>query len=55
MANKLLWGILGGAAIGAAFGYVGGNTAVGIAICTAAGAIAAGLWHHLEKRNQNSS
>lgn len=42
MASKLIWGILGGAVLGAAFGYVGGNTAIGIAICIAAGAVAAG-------------
>ena len=48
MASKLIWGILGGAVLGAAFGYVGGNTAIGIAICIAAGAVAAGGWHYIE-------
>jgi hypothetical protein len=50
MARKLIWGILGGVVLGAAFGYVAGNTAIGIAICMAAGAVAAGIWHHLESR-----
>lgn len=50
MASKLIWGILGGLVLGAAFGYVAGNTAIGIAICMAAGAIAAGIWHYLESR-----
>lgn len=50
MAGKLIWGILGGVILGAAFGYAGGNTAIGIAICMAAGAIAAGIWHYMEKR-----
>lgn len=31
MTTKLIWGILGGAVLGAAFGYVGGNTGIGIA------------------------
>lgn len=34
---------------GAAFGYVGGNTGIGIAICIAAGAVAAGAWHYMER------
>jgi hypothetical protein len=55
MARKLIWGILGGAALGAAFGYFGGNTAIGIAICTAAGAIAAGVWHYLERGKRGST
>ncbi|WP_173425155.1 hypothetical protein [Pseudorhizobium marinum] len=50
MAGKLIWGILAGVILGAAFGYAGGNTAIGIAICIAAGAITAGLWHYLESR-----
>lgn len=50
MAGKLTWGILGGLVLGAGFGYVGGNTAIGIAICMAAGAIAAGIWHYTETR-----
>jgi hypothetical protein len=50
MTSKLIWGILGGAAIGAAFGTVAGNTGIGIAICIAAGAIAAGIWDYLERR-----
>jgi Na+/citrate or Na+/malate symporter len=50
MANKLVWAILGGTVLGAAFGYQGGNTAMGIAICIVAGAVAAGVWHWLDKR-----
>ncbi|WP_323014693.1 hypothetical protein [Devosia sp.] len=50
MASKLIWAILGGAILGAAFGAMAGNTAIGIAICIAAGAIAAGIWHYMETR-----
>lgn len=50
MTSKLIWGILGGTVLGAMFGYVGGNTPIGIAICIAAGAVAAALWHWLETR-----
>ena len=50
MASKLTWGILGGVVVGAAFGAVAGNTGIGIAICMAAGAIAAGIWHYMETR-----
>nr|CAD6614846.1 hypothetical protein RKHAN_02736 [Rhizobium sp. Khangiran2] len=50
MTGKLIWGILGGIILGAAFGYAGGNTPIGIAICIAAGVITAGLWHYLETR-----
>jgi uncharacterized membrane protein HdeD (DUF308 family) len=50
MAGKLIWGILGGLVLGAAFGFIGGNTAIGIAVCMAAGAIAAGVWHYMENR-----
>ncbi len=50
MAGKLIWGILGGVILGAAFGHAGGNTSVGIAICIAAGAITAGRCHYLETR-----
>lgn len=50
MAGKLIWGILGGLVLGAALGYVAGNTPIGIAICMAAGAVAAGFWHYLETR-----
>jgi hypothetical protein len=50
MATKLIWGILGGVALGAAFGYVAGNTAIGIVVCMVAGAVAAGLWSYLENR-----
>ena len=50
MTNKLIWGILGGLVIGAGFGSVAGNTGIGIAICMAAGAVAAGIWHYLETR-----
>jgi F0F1-type ATP synthase assembly protein I len=50
MARKLIWGILGGVILGAAFGYAGGNTPIGIAVCIAAGAIASGLWHYIETR-----
>lgn len=48
MARKLVWGLFGGAAVGAAFGYLTGNLLMGIAICSAAGAIAAGVWHYME-------
>ncbi|MCC2612173.1 MULTISPECIES: hypothetical protein [Rhizobium/Agrobacterium group] len=50
MASKLVWGILGGTVLGAAFGQIGGNTGIGIAICIAVGAVAAGVWHYLETR-----
>jgi hypothetical protein len=50
MASKLIWGILGGVVIGGALGYIAGNTAIGIAVCIAAGAIAAGIWHAMEQR-----
>ncbi len=50
MAGKLIWGILGGVILGTAFGYAGGNTPIGIAICMAAGAIVAGLWHYMQTR-----
>lgn len=50
MAGKLVWGILGGTVLGAAFGQIGGNTGIGIAICIAAGAVAAAVWHYLETR-----
>lgn len=50
MAGKLVWGILGGTVLGAAFGQIAGNTGIGIAICMAAGAATAGIWHHLETR-----
>ena len=50
MTQKLIWGILGGLAVGAVFGAAGGNTGIGIAICMAAGAVAAGLWHYLGAR-----
>jgi hypothetical protein len=50
MAGKLIWGILGGVILGATFGYAGGNTPIGIAICIAAGAITAGLWTYFETR-----
>jgi hypothetical protein len=50
MTSKLTWGILGGVVVGATFGAVGGNTGIGIAICMAAGAIAAGIWHYMETR-----
>jgi hypothetical protein len=45
MAKQLTWAIIGGVVIGAAIGRAAGNTATGIAICIAAGAIAVGLWH----------
>jgi hypothetical protein len=50
MASKLTWGILFGVIVGATFGYAGGNTPIGIAICIAAGAIVAGIWHYFSKR-----
>ncbi|HHX90244.1 MAG TPA: hypothetical protein GX700_10860 [Paracoccus sp.] len=50
MTRKLVWGILGGTVIGAMFGYSGGNAGITIAICIAAGAVAAGIWHYLETR-----
>lgn len=52
MASKLIWGILGGVVLGAAFAHVAGNTAIGIAVCMTADAVAAGIWHHLENRNR---
>lgn len=50
MATKLIWGILGGLVVGAAFGFIAGNTPIGIAVCMAAGAIAAGVWQYMETR-----
>lgn len=52
MTGKLIWGILGGVILGASFGYIGGNTGVGIAICVAAGAIAAGVLEFLERNRR---
>lgn len=54
MASKLLWGILIGLVVGA-LGAVMGNTPVGIAICMAAGAIAAGVVHYLQQRRAGGS
>ncbi|WP_158625195.1 hypothetical protein [Corallococcus terminator] len=48
MSNKLVWGILFGVVVGAMFGQRAGNTGISIAICIAAGALAAGVWHYLE-------
>jgi len=50
MARKLIWGILGGVVLGTAFGYIAGNTPIGIAVCIAAGAVAAAVWHYFETR-----
>lgn len=50
MTTKLIWGILGGLVLGAALGALAGNTAIGIAICMGAGAVAAGVWHYMETR-----
>lgn len=50
MTRKLVWGILFGLVLGAAFGSAGGNTGIGIAVCMAAGALAAGIWHLVESR-----
>ena len=55
MANKLIWAILGGLVVGSAFGYAGGNTAIGIAVCMAAGAIVAGIWQYLENRGEGNN
>ena len=52
VASKLIWGILGGVVLGTAFGQIASNTPMGIAICMAAGVIAAGVWHYLETRNR---
>ncbi len=52
MASKLVWAILGGVVLGAAFGNVGGNSGIWIAVCTAVGAVAAGLWHYVETRRE---
>ena len=54
MANKLIWGVLGGVVVGAALGAVAGNTALGIAICIAIGAVGAGVWHYAETRKIDS-
>jgi F0F1-type ATP synthase assembly protein I len=54
MASKLIWGILGGVVLGAVLGGVAGNTPIGIAICIAAGAVAAFVWHSMEQRNPRS-
>ncbi|MER8436761.1 hypothetical protein NKH36_18520 [Mesorhizobium sp. M1312] len=52
MASKLVWGILGGVVLGAAFGNLGGNTGIWIAVCIVVGAAAAGLWHYMETWRQ---
>jgi F0F1-type ATP synthase assembly protein I len=52
MSSKLVWGVLGGVAIGAVLGTVAGNTPIGIAICIAAGAIAAYIWERMEERKK---
>jgi hypothetical protein len=52
MSMKLVWGLLGGLVIGAAFGAVAGNTPIGIAICMAAGAVAAYFWERSEERKK---
>jgi len=52
MSTKLIWGVLGGVVIGAAFGAIAGNTPIGIAICIAAGAIAAYVWERMEERRK---
>ena len=49
MASKLIWGILGGVAVGALLGTVFGGTPISIAICVAAGAFAAYAWHAMEE------
>ncbi len=50
MTDKLLWGVVIGAALGAALGTIFGNTAIGIAICVAAGSITAAIVHQVQKR-----
>jgi len=50
MTGKLIWGILIGLVVGAALGAMMGNTPIGIAICMAAGAVAAGVAHYWQKR-----
>jgi hypothetical protein len=52
MSSKLVWGVLGGVVIGAAFGAIAGNTPIGIAICIAAGAIAAYIWEKMDQRKR---
>jgi hypothetical protein len=52
MSRKLIWGVLGGVVIGAAFGAIAGNTPIGIAVCIAAGAIAAYVWERMEERRK---
>jgi hypothetical protein len=52
MSGKLIWGVLGGVVIGAAFGAIAGNTPIGIAICIASGAIAAYVWERMEARKK---
>ncbi|GGF30425.1 hypothetical protein GCM10011321_22110 [Youhaiella tibetensis] len=50
MTIKIVWGILFGVVIGTAFGALFGNTGIGVAICIAAGTLAAGGLHYLETR-----
>lgn len=52
MSTKLIWGVLGGVVIGAALGAIAGNTPIGIAICIAAGAVAAYIWERMEERRK---
>jgi uncharacterized membrane protein len=49
---RLLCGVAAGAILGAVFGWVAGNTAIGIAICVAGGAIAAYVWERAEARRR---
>ena len=50
MTLRLLCGIAGGAIIGAVLGWVAHNTAIGIAICIALGAIAGYVWERYDAR-----
>jgi hypothetical protein len=47
-------GCPGRVVVWAALGAVAGNTALGIAICIAIGAVGAGVWHYAETRKIDS-
>lgn len=50
MPIKLLCCVLAGAILGAALGYAGGDTVIGVLICAAVGAIGGWFWERSERR-----
>lgn len=53
MSSRLLWGVPGGGALGVVIGYFSGNTAIGVAVCAVAGAVAACVWHFMGTRTMD--